>query len=276
MTAERLLTPDELRMPTLEQLGPDLKTTTARQRRIALARPWAALALLVALASVGWWWATPIAAFMIFVAVVTVTHDVVHRSLGLSRRQTDWALFFTGLILLESGHAYRATHTQHHRLFPSDDDPEGYPANLSMLGAICYGPVFLVRLWWWAFRRNRPRPAERVWLIAEGIAPLAAVVTGVLLWPRAPLPLVYATMMIVGSWVYPLLTVYLPHHGYGDTPLTQTRTLRGRIIPAIFLELTYHLEHHLYPQVPSHNLPELARRLDPFLDRAGVRAWRVI
>jgi len=52
--------------------------------------------------------------------------------------------------------------------------------------------------------------------------------------------------------------------------LTQTHTLRGRIIPAIFLELTYHLEQHLYPQVPSHNLRELARRLDPFLVEAGV------
>jgi len=57
--------------------------------------------------------------------------------------------------------------------------------------------------------------------------------------------------------------------GYGEW--TQTRTLRGRIIPAVFLELTYHLEHHLYPQVPSHNLPELARRLDPYLSAAGVR-----
>jgi beta-carotene hydroxylase len=57
--------------------------------------------------------------------------------------------------------------------------------------------------------------------------------------------------------------------------LTQTRTLRGRIIPAIFLELTYHLEHHLYPQVPSHRLPELARRLDPYLQRAGVTPVKV-
>jgi beta-carotene hydroxylase len=39
------------------------------------------VALFVAAASAGWWWATPIVAFMIFVAVVTVTHDVVHRSL---------------------------------------------------------------------------------------------------------------------------------------------------------------------------------------------------
>jgi len=276
MTAERLLTPDDLRIPTLEQLGRDLLATTARQRRIALWRPYAAVALFTAVAWVGWWWATPIVAFMIFVAVVTVTHEVVHRSLGVTRRQTDWALFFMGLVLLESGHAYRATHIQHHRLFPHDDDPEGYPANLSLLGAICHGPVFLVRLWRWAFRRDQSRPRERAWMIAEALAPPAAVAGGILLWPLTPAMLLYATMMIVGSWVYPLLTVYLPHHGYGDAPLTQTRTLRGRIIPAIFLELTYHLEHHLYPQVPSHNLAELARRLDPFFERAGVRAWHVI
>jgi len=276
VAAERLLAPDDLRLPTLEQLGPGLLTTTAWQRWIALLRPYAAVALFTAAASAGWWWATPIVAFMIFVAVVTVTHDVVHRSLGLTPQQTDWALFFMGLVLLESGHAYRVTHIQHHRLFPHDDDPEGYPADLSLLGAICYGPVFLPCLWWWAFRRYRSRPKERAWLIAEALAPLAAVIGGILLWPFTPAVLLYATMMIVGSWVYPLLTVYLPHHGYGGTPLTRTRTLRGRVVPAIFLELTYHLEHHLYPQVPSHHLPELARRLDPFFERAGVQAWHVI
>ena len=41
--------------------------------------------------------------------------------------------------------------------------------------------------------------------------------------------------------MYPLLTVHLPHRHYGDTPLTQTHTLRGRLIPRLFLELTYHL-----------------------------------
>jgi fatty acid desaturase len=66
--------------------------------------------------------------------------------------------------------------------------------------------------------------------------------------------LVYALLATVGSWSYSLLTVHLPHRNYGETPLTQTHTLRGTIIPGIFLELTYHLEHHLYPQVPSHNL----------------------
>jgi beta-carotene hydroxylase len=263
-------------LPALTDLGPDLLVTTPRQRAVALARPYLGVAAFAVVAWRGWWVLTPMVMFGIFVAVVTVTHDVVHRSLGLTRRQTDWALFLLGLVLMESGHAYRITHLQHHRLFPSKDDPEGYPANLSFFGAVGYGPVFLVRLWWWAYRRSHRPRRQRAWLLVEASAPFAALAAGGLLWPAAPGLLVYTVMAIVGSWVYPLLTVYLPHHDYGDTPLTQTRTLRGRVLPAIFLELTYHLEHHLYPQVPSHRLAELARRLDPFFAVAGVQPRKVI
>jgi beta-carotene hydroxylase len=262
--------------PALTEVAGDLLATSTRQRRIALARPYLGLAGYVLVAWLGWWWATPLVVFGVFVAVVTVTHDIVHRSLGLGRRGTEWALFAMGAVLMESGHAYRITHLQHHRLFPSPEDPEGYPANLSFVGAVLYGPVFLVRLWSWAYRRVRGNRRQRAWLVVEAAVPFAALTVGVLLAPVTLYPLAYVVMAIVGSWVYPLLTVYLPHHDYGDDALTQTRTLRGRVIPAVLLELTYHLEHHLYPQVPSHRLAELARRLDPFLDSAGVRPRRVI
>jgi beta-carotene hydroxylase len=265
----------DLRLPRLEELGFDLLETSPFQRWLALFRPLAGLAAYAVAAALGLWWLTPLLVFLIFVAVVTVTHDVVHNSLGLTRRQTEWALFLTGVVLLESGHAYRTTHLQHHRLFPHDDDPEGHPAHLSLWGAITNGPLFLPRLWWWAYRRSRGRPGQRRWLLAEALVPLLVVGGGLLLWSTTPALLLYATLAIAGSWVYPLLTVHLPHKDFGDTPLTQTHTLRGRIIPAIFLELTYHLEHHLYPQVPSHHLAELARRLDPFLAKAGVQPWLV-
>jgi beta-carotene hydroxylase len=186
--------------------------------------------------------ADPVLVFLTFVAVVTVTHDVVHGALGLGPRQTEWALFLFGAVLLESGHAYRATHLQHHRRFPGPDDPEGDPARMSLWGAVWRGLWFLPRLWWWAFRRMRGRPGQRRWLVAEAAWAGAVVAAGVVLWPRTPAVLGYALLAITGSWVYPLLTVHLPHHGYGDHALTQTGTLRGRFIPAIFLELTYHLE----------------------------------
>lgn len=262
-------------LPRLDALGRDLLRTTRRQRGLACARPFAGLAAYAVAAYFGWWWLTPLLAFLIFVAVVTVTHDVVHEALGLGPRQTEWALFCFGALLLESGHAYRTTHLQHHRAFPGPDDPEGDPARMSLWAAVLHGVVFLPRLWWWAFRRNRDRPGQRRWLLAEAAWALAVPAAGVLFWPRTSAILAYAGLVVAGSWVYPLLTVYLPHHDYGDTPLRQTSSLRGRFIPALFLELTYHLEHHLYPAVPSHGLPELSRRLEPYFRRAGVKTRRV-
>ena len=263
-------------IPPLDSLGDDLLATTPRQRRLALARPFMGVAAYGLAAYAHLWWLTPFLVFLIFVAVVTVTHDVVHGSLGLSRRQTDWALFATGAVLLESGHAYRATHLRHHRVFPAPDDPEGDPARLTLIGAILCGPFFLPRLWCWAYAQTKTREctttlADRRGRLGAECHRRGRLATG----PVTPAVLLYAALAIVGSWVYPLLTVHLPHRHYGDTPLTQTHTLRGRIIPALFLELTYHLEHHLYPEVPSHNLPELSRRLDGTLRRAGVRPRHV-
>ncbi|MFO0807479.1 MAG: fatty acid desaturase [Gemmataceae bacterium] len=262
-------------LPHLDDLGGDLLTTTAWQCRVSCARPFVGIAAFAFASWLGWWWLTPMIVFLIFVAVVTVTHDVVHGALGLTARQTEWALFAFGAVLLESGHAYRVTHLQHHRVFPAPDDPEGDPARLTFWRAVLWGPVFLPRLWWWAFRQRRSRPVERRWLLLEAAWAFLVPLVGLALWPLTPAVLVYAGLVVVGSWVYPLLTVYLPHCGFGDTPLTQTGTLRGRIIPALFLELTYHLEHHLYPAVPSHHLAELSKRLEPTLLAAGVRPTRV-
>ncbi|MCA8959733.1 MAG: fatty acid desaturase [Planctomycetes bacterium] len=263
-------------MPSLESLGTDLLETTRRQRRTALVRPFVAAAGFFVVATAEWWWLTPVFMFLLFVAVVTVTHDVVHHSIGLTRRQTDWALFLFGALLFESGHAYRTTHHRHHEVFPGPDDPEGDPARMGALASVLHGPLFLVRLWRWAYDRRKGQPRERAWLRAEALWTCFGCALALGGWWHAPSLAVYALGAFVGSWVYPLLTVHLPHHDYGDTPLEQTSTLRGRIIPAIFLELTYHLEHHLYPKVPSHNLAELSRRLDPYLRAEGVVPRRVI
>jgi beta-carotene hydroxylase len=264
---------DVVPIPRLEELGRDLLRTTRGQRWRACVLPPLGVAAYAVAAWLGWWWLTPLLVFLIFVAVVTVTHDVVHGSLGLGPRQTEWALFCFGAVLLESGHAYRASHLQHHRVFPGPDDPEGDPARMTFWGAVLHGPLFLPRLWWWAFRRSHA--AQRRWLLLEAGWAVSFVAAGVLLWSWTPAVLIYAGLVLTGCWVYPLLTVHLPHHDYGATPWEQTSTLRGRVIPALFLELTYHLEHHLYPAVPSHHLPKLAHRLDPHLRAAGVVPRRV-
>jgi beta-carotene hydroxylase len=88
-------------------------------------------------------------------------------------------------------------------------------------------------------------------------------------------PVAYAALMILGSWLFPFITSYIPHDPSGETELRRTRLFRGRILSIVALEHLYHLEHHLYPQVPHDNWPELARRLDPYFARAGLRPVRL-
>src|SRR5262249_39463773 len=191
-------------LPRLDELGSDLRITTPFQRWLALARPLIGLFAFSLAVHSGLWWLTPGIVFLIFVAVVTVTHDVVHNTLGLSPRETDWALFAMGAVLLESGHAYRATHLRHHHAFPGPDDPEGDPARWGFWRAVLHGPIFLPRLWWWAFRKSRPGCGQRRWLLVEAAWPASVIVCGLLLMPVTSAVIVYAALAIVGSWVYPL------------------------------------------------------------------------
>jgi fatty acid desaturase len=260
-------------LPPLSELGEDLLTTRRGQQVAALARPFVCVAFYAVCAAHGWWVAAIAAVVLLFVTVVAAAHDLVHRSIGLSRRSGDLFLSLIGMLVLESGHAYRASHLQHHRRFPLDDDPEGDPARMSFWRALLEGPVFLYRLWLWAWRRA---PSERHWLALEAIWFFAVLAIGVVAWPATHAVLIYAALVIAGSWVYPVANVHLPHDVHGRSALFQTLTLRGRFVPALFLELTYHLEHHLYPAVPSHHYAELAERLEPLLRQQGVepvRTW---
>jgi len=253
--------------PPLGAIAPDLVRTGRARRWFALGRPFAGVAAYAVAAATGHWAAAAVAVFLVFVTVISVMHDTVHGTLGLRRRVTDVALFACGALLLVSGHAYRATHQNHHRVFPGPDDPEGEAARMSIVRSLLAGPLHVPRIWWWAFRRTR----RRRWLLAEAaVLPVAIGLAAVSTPVR-----VYVALALVGGWLYPLLTVRLPHAHAGDEPVHQARTLRGRFVPTLLAEQTYHLEHHLYPRVPSHNLPELARRLDPFLRDAGVTPRRV-
>jgi beta-carotene hydroxylase len=128
------------------------------------------------------------------------------------------------------------------------------------------------RLWWVAVRRQR----DRAWIVAEATAVVMLLGASVAAIPWTLVPAGYAALMIAGSWVFPFVTSYIPHDSHGHTTLTRTRLFRGRILSLVALEHLYHLEHHLYPQVPHHNWPRLAKRLDPYFEQAGVRPVKLL
>lgn len=256
-------------LPTLTELGTELTQLTARQRFIAIARPFVCVAAYVVFAILGWWLPAIFAvAAYTFVSYGSTSHDLVHGNLGLSRNRSRLLLSIIELLGLRSGHAYRAAHLHHHRLFPHHDDVEGAAAHSSFLGALAAGPLHQYRVWSWAAKHA---PQHRNCILAEGIACATLLASAIAATYWTPIPLVYSALVVIGSWSFPLITSYLPHNPDGADKFHWTRRFRGKVSAFVFGQHFYHLEHHLYPKVPYPHWPTLAAKLDPFLDRAGVK-----
>lgn len=201
------------------------------------------------------------------VSTIALMHDLLHGSLGLSRRVNDVLLAVSAAVLLESGHALQRTHRRHHRWFPDlDRDPEAaFACRGGVLRALAEGPVYRYRLWWWAWRHEQS--ARRLIGVEAGIH-MATI--GFATSQVAPAVTTYVVLVELGSWLFPLVSVLGVHAREGDDVFTRTRTLRGRVLPALLCNQGFHLEHHLWPMVPSSNLGELSRRAHRLLISRGA------
>lgn len=257
-------------LPRIEDLGRDLLQVSGGQRVLSVARPVVCFGLYFVFAWHGWWVPAVLAvAGLMFITYVSTSHDLVHRTLGFPRWFNEVLLAVIEALVLRSGHAFRLTHLHHHRRFPEHDDIEGAAAHMPWWGALLEGVTMQPRLFVWAWRRGRAD--ERRWMIVEAICITGALAASVGLWSETPVFVVYAGLVLTSGWLYPFATVWLPHRVDGETVLHQTHAVRGRWIPEVFLQHTYHLEHHLYPSVSSHQWPVLAKRLDAYLEAQGVK-----
>ena len=253
----------------LQELDPDLFRITTLRRIFTLVLPFIYVALYFVFATLRWW---PLAVLSLvalsFVTYGSISHDLVHRNLGPPKSVNDLFLSVIELLALRSGHAYRMAHLHHHARFPHDDDIEGAAAKMSLPRTLFEGVIFQFKIWFWAVKRAKP---DRPLILLEGCGCLFLFILSLVLYSLTPVFLVYVGLMIMGSWIIPLITSYIPHNPLGDSELFQTRLFRGKVVSIIALEHTYHLEHHLYPSVPHHNWPWLARRLDPYFQAKGLK-----
>lgn len=67
--------------------------------------------------------------------------------------------------------------------------------------------------------------------------------------------------MIVGESFTAFFAVWTVHHGCEEHHHI-ARTQRGWMKNVVSYSMFFHLEHHLFPAVPTPHLPALARRLD--------------
>jgi len=236
-------------------------------RELLLPWPWFAGSL--ALAGCGLYPAALALSFVFFLAGLRIVHGACHCALGLSRRASDIVLFLFSLFMLGSMHAVRWNHLRHHRHCLADDDIEAMGARRSAWGAVLLGPLFPLRLHRAALAGARRR--ERQWILAElaGNLAVVALVVGIF---RHQILVYHLLAMATGQCLTAFFAVWTVHH---DCPekIPPARTIRSRVRSLVTFNMFLHVEHHLFPQVPTAHLPLLARRLDAALP--GAR-WSLV
>jgi fatty acid desaturase len=232
-------------------------TRAETAKELALSLPWLALSLY--LAGRGLYPLAALASFFYFLTGLRQVHDAHHYNLGLSRAATEWVLFALSVLMLGSMHAVQYNHLQHHRRCLDEEDVEARSARMTWWQALLWGPAFPVLLHRTALRKAGRR--ARRWIHAELLA--NAAVIGVVAFALPVRPLRYHLLaMAVGHCLTAFFAVWTVHHDCEPASPHIARTLRNPLKSAVAFDMFFHVEHHLFPKVPTCHLPELARRLD--------------
>jgi fatty acid desaturase len=199
-------------------------------------------------------------------------HHLLFRS-GIANHATNILLCVP---LLHSPSAYRVLHELHHRFLGGPGDPDEYRNYTDSprlrwalqwvrltIGTLVYMPLIPVVAW----RRADGATRRRIALEYAGMT-----IVWVLVFATVPLPVLLQVWLIPGVVVGYISAVRaLAQHALTDPadPLLASRSVRSnRVVSFLLLNENYHLEHHLFPEVPSYNLPRLHALLRPRLSRA--------
>jgi fatty acid desaturase/nitrite reductase/ring-hydroxylating ferredoxin subunit len=265
------------------------------------------LALLVgagALAfwSLGTWWAIP--AFAIYGALYGSSadarwHECGHGTAFRSRRANDTVYVLASFMMLREPTLWRWSHFRHH----SDTLIVGRDPEILFMRPFRLRLVVLNLLWllngpklvWRTVRHAAGRvddetrdfvPRDELRRLVWEARAFVAVYVAVTVWCLATWSVVPALFLVLpsfyGVW---LLWIFATtqHAGLREDVLDHrlnTRTVyMNPIARFLYLNMNYHLEHHLFPGVPYHALPALHEEVKAYLPppkRSIPEAYREI
>jgi fatty acid desaturase len=198
--------------------------------------------------------------FVFFLTGLRLVHNAYHSALGLSRPATEIVLWVMSALMLGSMHAVQFNHLRHHKLSlgEGEKDVEGRQALMPAWRVLLCGPAFPFLLHFTALR--------------EGNRKLRMTIAGELLLNAACLALVFRLTrigplryhfgaMAAGQCLTAFFAVWSVHH-HCDRKHFIARTLRDKIKNGLTFNMFLHIEHHLFPRVPTCHLTELSRRID--------------
>jgi fatty acid desaturase len=223
---------------------------------LLLSAPWLLGSLL--LAYYGFYFFALGVSFIFFLTGLRQVHNAYHYALGISRQSCEWVMFVLSIVMLGSMHAIQWNHLRHHAHCMSEDDVEAMSAQLPGWKALLVGPLFPIRLIRAALKGARGRQLQ--WIRAELIANFVVILLIVWVLP-SPFLLFHLAAMAIGNCLTAFFAVWTVHHDC-DRSHFIARTMRSRVLNAVTFNMFFHVEHHLFPKVPTCHLPRLAKRLD--------------
>jgi fatty acid desaturase len=217
------------------------------------------------------WWLTAAAIFLIgfgplhdlLVQGHEGTHDLISRNRGIN----DFFAWFTLALAGISAEAHRRFHLDHHHYAHTPQDPEFQFFDRVIHGvpgwAYFFIPLFAqIGVNTYGLQKKMPGEVRRrIALELFGAALLHGTIAFVLGWRRYLIFVV--APMVTGLYVASVLRSVTEHHDVTEgNQWTNARSIVTHpVIEFLWSNVNYHLEHHLYPSVPYHALPELRRAL---------------
>ena len=217
------------------------------------------------------WWFTAISLFVIgfgpFHDLLVQGHEGTHDLISRNRRANDSFTWFTLALAGISAEAHRRFHLDHHHYAHTPQDPEFQFFDRVVRGvpgwAYFFIPVFAqIGVNAYGLKEKMAGGVRRrIVLELSGVILLHAAIAFVLGWQRYLLFVV--APMVTGLYVASVLRSVTEHHDVTEgSQWTNARSIVTHpLMEFLWSNVNYHLEHHLYPSVPYHALPELRRAL---------------
>ncbi len=230
---------------------------------VTLPIPWLIAAL--AFGAFGLWYLTLLATFAMFMTGLRVTHNAFHNTVGLSKKGDDWLMFTLSVLLGGAMHAIEYSHLQHHRDCFGAKDIEGAIARLSFTQALIQSPSYPLRIHSAALKNGSAR--QKSWVQRELAAAALLHVSIWLVFDSSVLQLMSLALIFanVSAAMIGIWAVHRRCEGAGFN----ARSARSKLLNTLVYSMFFHLEHHLYPGVPTRNLSILAQRLDQANQQVG-------
>ncbi|MEO0405384.1 MAG: fatty acid desaturase, partial [Bacteroidota bacterium] len=238
----------------------DLRKLSVKEMLIEnnLTIPWAVASWVLAYFEY-YWLALPFSA-LFFLTGLRQVHNGFHNSLGTNKFLTWMSLYINSILMMVSIHAVKFNHLRHHKYCLTEEDHEGKAALMTWYGAIIYGPIHIFKIHQVNWQKGNRKYKKNMLLELASIA----LLTFLAFYFNFHWLVYHIIVMVIGEFLSAFFAVWTVHHDTHEHP-ELARTQRSKWKNAITFSMFYHLEHHLFPAVPTIKLPELAKRIDASL-----------